>query len=245
MIQIKNELFTTLLYLNQELEGSRYLETRLRMQKLTFLAQNFLQKLPQNIRFEYYADKFGPYSRELRANIELEEQSGIIETLEITTKKKGGEIEEEQETTSYIDRYDYRLSDFGIKIMKDRFKNYFIENKYIFYGLRNLSLLRTKILIGIVYFLFPDMAIKSKIKPIIKKIPENEIKMGIKVFFRTLPQELIFKIYDLNNNFSLYFPDIEKDLSFKIREIEKEKEIKIIRKVISKNFDLLRILEHY
>ena len=245
MIQQRAEIFSSILYLNQESNLKNYIECSTRIHKLTFLAQNFLQDLNDKLKYDFIAHDFGPYSVELSSDLAFEERTGIIEINRNNLLDLDKEFEEKPEAISKEKRNDYKLTQEGIDLISSRYNSYTLENKFILYGIRNLGYISLWHLISIVYYLYPDMAKQSKIKPKIEKIPKEEIKTGIKIFFRTLPHKLILKIYNSNQNFISFFPSIETELSFEIGKLDDITERKLIKKIVAENQDLLEILSKY
>ena len=232
----KNELYASLLYLNQELNENNYLKGSTRIQNLTFLAQNFLQNVSNDLKFKFRPHRYGFFSEELKSDLESQVSQGFIS---INTN-----FEKSSESKSK-NRVDYQLTERGLKIMRKQFKSYSPENKFILFGLRNLSFIKTNRLIAIAYYLYPNMAIHSKKNPIINQISENEIHTGLKIFLKAFPSKLISKFSDKNETFSVFFPDMKNNLRFNAIKPPENSEFPILERIISNNNELLNFLANY
>lgn len=80
----------------------REVEGATRFQKLVFLAQNE-EKLGE--LFEYQADKYGPFSKELAKSLDELQNEGLI-------------WQSSSETRSNNERYNYGLTDYGVRVVK-------------------------------------------------------------------------------------------------------------------------------
>ena len=232
-IQRKSELFICLLYLIREVDPNSYLQGRTKLQKCVYLLQNFLE-LTKNNQFEYKAGKFGPFSPELRTEVEYESVAGTITIIENDKLN----IYDDEITTNNT-RYDHKLTELHLNMIKEIFTSYPPDIKLLFYAVRNLSFYDAELIIGLIYNLFPKMTINSKILPKIKGIPAHLIKKTAISFFRSLPYRLVKKIYD-SNEYLRRILDITEITQYKKIKNDKEEENKIISKIINENMDLLK-----
>jgi len=185
MIKIKKELFAGILYLNAIYDPNLYIEGAVKMQKIIYLLQNFLKDLNEDLKYEYKPNIFGPYSKELRVDLEMEKTSRLIE---ISSSEKETIFDDEDRMS--IIRYDYKLNIEKISLIREIFSRYDKNTRYIFYGIRNLAFHDAKKIVGLVYKLYPEMMINSRIREEIKSIPIEDLKKLLGTFFSSIPYDL-------------------------------------------------------
>jgi hypothetical protein len=230
LIQKKSELITSLLYLIYEFNPKSYINGSTKLQACIFLLQELLE-IPKDNRYKFYSGAFGPNSPNLKNDIKLEFADSIIQ------------IKEEESKAS--NRIDYKLTGNKLDVIKDIFESYPPDKKLIFYAIRNLTFYDYKIIIGLVYNLYPEMTANSIILDKIKHIPMKLIQKIAISFFKSLPYKLVKAIYQSNKHFKEVIPKITDITSYPIKKLDKKQEEKILAEIISENSELLKILAKY
>ena len=239
LIHNKSELFIGLLYQIYEIDPNLYLYGSTKLQKCIFFLQKLLE-IPKDIQYNFKAGKFGPFSPKLRADVEFE---SMTTTVKIIEKEKLNFYDEENITIT--NRFDYRLTGKNLDLFRSIFESYPSEKKLIFYAVRNLTFFDSELIIGLIYYLYPELTINSKILHKIRRIPLKLIRKTAISFFKSIPYKLVKKIYKSNKNFNEIIPDINEITSYNIKKLDKKEEEKILTEIIKENPELLKTLAKY